>query len=167
MCTRNVIDPRSSRGNVFDDDSLELHADLTANDVDNWDSLTHINLIVAIEKEFRIRFTTSEVSGLKNVGELEALVWNERFSSSGQQNGNGRCAHFSQNTCSTTLRKAATWGSGSLHGDRKPPGEHTAEPARYRRQILVSSCRSLDPCHGIVIRQFPNLRLHRDPGAVK
>jgi acyl carrier protein len=43
---------------------------------EKWDSLTHINLIVAIEKEFRIRFTTSEVSGLKNVGELEALVEN-------------------------------------------------------------------------------------------
>ncbi len=59
---------------VFDDESLVLRDDLTAEDVDNWDSLTHINLIVAIEKAFRIRFTTSEVSGLKNVGDLEALV---------------------------------------------------------------------------------------------
>ncbi len=59
---------------VFDDESLVLRDDLTAEDVENWDSLTHINLIVAIEKEFRIRFTTAEVSGLKNVGELEALV---------------------------------------------------------------------------------------------
>lgn len=60
--------------NVFDDDSLALRADMTANDVENWDSLTHIDLIVAIEKEFRVRFTTAEVSGLKNVGELESLV---------------------------------------------------------------------------------------------
>ena len=59
---------------VFDDESLVLRDDLTAEDVENWDSLTHINLIVAIEKEFRIRFTTAEVSGLKNVGELEVLV---------------------------------------------------------------------------------------------
>ena len=59
---------------VFDDESLVLRDDLTAEDVENWDSLTHINLIVAIEKEFRIRFTTAEVSGLKNVGELEALA---------------------------------------------------------------------------------------------
>jgi len=59
---------------VFDDESLVLRDDLTAEDVENWDSLTHINLIVAIEKEFRIRFTTAEVSRLKNVGELEALV---------------------------------------------------------------------------------------------
>jgi len=59
---------------IFDDESLVLRDDLTAEDVENWDSLTHINLIVAIEKEFRIRFTTAEVSGLKNVGELEVLV---------------------------------------------------------------------------------------------
>ncbi|HVU45537.1 MAG TPA: acyl carrier protein [Terracidiphilus sp.] len=59
---------------VFDDDSLVLRDDLTANDVESWDSLTHINLIVAVEKEFRVRFKTSEVAGLKNVGELEALV---------------------------------------------------------------------------------------------
>jgi len=59
---------------VFDDDSLVLSKEMTANDVENWDSLTHINLIVAIEKEFRVRFLTSEVSGLKNVGQLEALI---------------------------------------------------------------------------------------------
>lgn len=59
---------------TFDDDSIVLQPAMTADDVENWDSLTHINLIVAIEKEFRIRFTTAEVSGLKNVGDLEALV---------------------------------------------------------------------------------------------
>ena len=46
----------------------------TAADVDGWDSLSHINLIVAIEREFRIKFTTSEVVSLKNVGELVDLV---------------------------------------------------------------------------------------------
>ena len=66
--------PSARRGYLFDDVSLVLRDDLTAEDVENWDSLTHINLIVAIEKEFRIRFTTAEVSGLKNVGELEALI---------------------------------------------------------------------------------------------
>ena len=59
---------------VFDQDSLVLTSEMTANEVENWDSLTHINLIVAVEKEFRIRFTMSEVSGLNNVGALEALV---------------------------------------------------------------------------------------------
>ena len=59
---------------VFDDPSIIVREDMTADDVENWDSLTHINLIVAIEKKFKIRFTTGEVSGLKNVGELIQLI---------------------------------------------------------------------------------------------
>jgi acyl carrier protein len=59
---------------VFDDDSLILRDDMTADDVESWDSLTHVDLIVAIEKEFRIRLTTGEVSSLKSVGQLAALV---------------------------------------------------------------------------------------------
>ena len=59
---------------VFDDESLDLHDGLTADQVEGWDSLTHINLIVAIERGFKIRFTTAEVNGLKNVGELRALI---------------------------------------------------------------------------------------------
>jgi acyl carrier protein len=47
---------------------------MTADDVENWDSLTHINLIVAIEHEFQIKFTTREIAGLQNVGELMDLV---------------------------------------------------------------------------------------------
>jgi acyl carrier protein len=59
---------------VFDDDSLILEDEMTADDVETWDSLTHIDLIVVIEREFRIRLTTGEVSGLKSVGQLIALV---------------------------------------------------------------------------------------------
>jgi acyl carrier protein len=59
---------------VFDDESLVLTDAMTANDVEGWDSLSHINLIVAIEKAFKIRFTTAEVTNLKNVGELSALI---------------------------------------------------------------------------------------------
>jgi acyl carrier protein len=59
---------------IFDDESLDLLPQMTAASIAGWDSLTHINLIVAIEKAFRIRFTTAEVSGLKDVGALEALV---------------------------------------------------------------------------------------------
>ena len=62
---------------VFDDESLELHDGLTADQVNGWDSLTHINLIVAIERGFKIRFTTAEVNGLKNVGELRSLIENK------------------------------------------------------------------------------------------
>jgi acyl carrier protein len=59
---------------MFDDESLVLRPEMTAEDVENWDSLSHIDLIVAIETEFRIRFTTGEVSALRNVGDLEALI---------------------------------------------------------------------------------------------
>jgi len=55
---------------VFDDPDLRLTAAMTAKDVPEWDSLSHITLIVAIEREFRIRFTTAEVAGLMNVGDL-------------------------------------------------------------------------------------------------
>jgi acyl carrier protein len=51
---------------------------MTAADVKNWDSLNHIDLIVAVEREFKIRFTTAEVTTLKNVGELISLVDKKR-----------------------------------------------------------------------------------------
>ncbi len=59
---------------VFADDALTLRPDLTADDVENWDSLTHIDMITAVERDFKIRFTTGEVSSMKNVGDLTALI---------------------------------------------------------------------------------------------
>ena len=59
---------------VFGDSTLQLQDDMTAGEVEEWDSLTHINLIVAIEKSFRVKFTTGEVSQLRNVGDLIALI---------------------------------------------------------------------------------------------
>ena len=59
---------------VFDDDSIVLGDKMTANDVEGWDSLTHINLIHAVEKAFKIRFTTAEVSKMENVGDLSSLI---------------------------------------------------------------------------------------------
>jgi acyl carrier protein len=47
---------------------------MTAGEVESWDSLTHVDLIFAIEKEFRIRLTTGEISGLRSVGQLTELV---------------------------------------------------------------------------------------------
>jgi acyl carrier protein len=55
---------------VFDDDTLLVGPETTANDVDGWDSLSHINLIVAIEAEFNIRFSQKELLTFKNVGDL-------------------------------------------------------------------------------------------------
>lgn len=54
--------------------SLVLSDELTARDVAGWDSLNHINLIIQIEQEFRIRFSNSEVTSLKNVGDLKRLI---------------------------------------------------------------------------------------------
>jgi acyl carrier protein len=59
---------------VLDNPSLVLRADLTAAEVENWDSLSHIDLIVAVERRFKTKFTTREVVSLKNVGDLAELV---------------------------------------------------------------------------------------------
>ncbi len=55
---------------VFDDDSLCIREDTTAKDIEDWDSLEHINLIASVERAFKMRFTVKEVSGMKHVGEM-------------------------------------------------------------------------------------------------
>jgi len=59
---------------VFDEDDLVVTAETTANDISEWDSLRHIRLIIAVEKEYGIKFLTSEVNDFKNVGELVAMI---------------------------------------------------------------------------------------------
>jgi acyl carrier protein len=59
---------------MFDEDSIEVTPKLSADDVDGWDSLTHIRLILTIEKVFKIKFSTSEIGKLENVGDLVALI---------------------------------------------------------------------------------------------
>jgi acyl carrier protein len=59
---------------VFDDVSLVIDATTTASDVDGWDSLTHVNLIYAVEREFGIKFSTAEVQGMSNVGDFIDLI---------------------------------------------------------------------------------------------
>lgn len=63
---------------VFEDDGLILRDDMTSRDVDGWDSLAHINLIIAVESELGIRFAAAEISKLKehtqNVGSFLALI---------------------------------------------------------------------------------------------
>ena len=54
---------------VFDDPGIVLREEMTADDIDGWDSLTHINLIIALEREFRIKFATAEISKLKEDGQ--------------------------------------------------------------------------------------------------
>jgi acyl carrier protein len=59
---------------VFDDDSIQLTPELSAKDVDGWDSLTHIRLILTVEKKFKVKFSTSEIGKLENVGDLISLI---------------------------------------------------------------------------------------------
>lgn len=59
---------------VFDDEDIVVNENTTADDIDEWDSLEHINLIVATEKKFGIKFTMSEVTGMKNVGEMADII---------------------------------------------------------------------------------------------
>lgn len=59
---------------VFDNPGLNITPETTANDVPEWDSLTNINLIFAIEREFNIKFALGEIQELNNVGEMAALI---------------------------------------------------------------------------------------------
>jgi acyl carrier protein len=59
---------------VFDDDSINVTSGLSARDVDDWDSLTHIRLMVTVEKAFKVKFSTPEIGKLENVGDLVALI---------------------------------------------------------------------------------------------
>jgi len=59
---------------IFDDDEIVLTDATTADDIEDWDSLEQINLLVAIEKQFKIKFQLADVSSLENVGAMVDLV---------------------------------------------------------------------------------------------
>lgn len=59
---------------VLDNNSIELTETTTAKDIEGWDSLTHIDLIVAVEKGFKVSFTTKQVMALQSVGDLMRLI---------------------------------------------------------------------------------------------
>ena len=58
----------------IDDDTLVITENTTANDIEDWDSLEHINLVSAVEKAFGMKFKMQEVSGMKNVGEMADII---------------------------------------------------------------------------------------------
>jgi acyl carrier protein len=55
---------------VFDDESITVNDATTANDIEDWDSLEHINLVVAVEQKFGIKFNMGEVNSFKDVGAM-------------------------------------------------------------------------------------------------
>ena len=59
---------------VFDSDQLTIGRETTAADVEGWDSLMHVRVVIAIEKAFQVRFTSSEVAALATVGDLVDLL---------------------------------------------------------------------------------------------
>lgn len=59
---------------LFDDGEIELYDEMTADDIEDWDSLSHINLIADIERTFGIKFKTEEVVSTRNVGEFIELI---------------------------------------------------------------------------------------------
>lgn len=59
---------------VFNNDELEIYEEITANDIDNWDSLTHMLLISEIEKVFSIKFRLKELNKMRNVGDLVGMI---------------------------------------------------------------------------------------------
>lgn len=59
---------------VFDDDDLVPQAEMTAADVEDWDSISHIRLVIAIEQELGVKFTTAELTSLTKVGDLVETI---------------------------------------------------------------------------------------------
>lgn len=62
---------------VFDDDTLSITNDTSAKDIDEWDSLTHMELIAEVEKTFDIKLTTAQIKDAQNVGDLVNAIDNQ------------------------------------------------------------------------------------------
>jgi acyl carrier protein len=59
---------------VFDNDDIVIHREMTAQDVEGWDSLAHLRLVLTIERRFAVRLPSTKVAGLKNVGDMMDLI---------------------------------------------------------------------------------------------
>ena len=66
---------------VLDDDELVINEITTAQDVEGWDSLSHIRLMLSIEKKFKLRFTAAEISSFKDVGAMAELILRKQATS--------------------------------------------------------------------------------------
>lgn len=63
--------------NIFDDQSLVIQENTSADDIDEWDSLTHIQIVAELENVFQIKFALGELMGLQNVGDMVNLIQNK------------------------------------------------------------------------------------------
>lgn len=59
---------------IFDDDNLVIERATNADDIDDWDSLSNINIVVAIEKRYQVKFALGELQELQNVGDMVDLI---------------------------------------------------------------------------------------------
>lgn len=59
---------------LFDDDAIVLRPDTTADDIDGWDSFTHLNMIIAVDGRFGIRIHPKEVESMANIGDLARII---------------------------------------------------------------------------------------------
>ena len=62
---------------VFDDTSIEVYENTTSEDIEDWDSLEHINLIASVEQEFGVKFNMGQVNTMKNVGEMVDIIMSQ------------------------------------------------------------------------------------------
>lgn len=69
---------------VFDDDTIVATPELTANDVDGWDSFAHLRVIAAVEKHFKVSFSASQITSMKNVGEFADII-NDKQTKAGRR----------------------------------------------------------------------------------
>ena len=72
MITLEMLEPIFRE--VFDDNAVVLSRETTADDIDAWDSISHMNLVLALELRFKIKFALGELKTLKNVGEMLDLI---------------------------------------------------------------------------------------------
>ena len=80
---------------TFDLDDLKVTRETTADDVEEWDSLTHVRLIVAIERAFKIKFSNAEIERLRNVGELVDAVASKTGQTALRASGSSRLRNIS------------------------------------------------------------------------
>lgn len=64
---------------VFDDDSITINRNTTPYDIEEWDSFEHVNLFMAIEQEFGIRFSLEETTKIKSIGEIVDILEKEKM----------------------------------------------------------------------------------------